>query len=156
MPARWKPPSIRPLVTGLGIMLVVSGLFSLGELRYLLLSRKATAVVDSSTRISIRPGARSSQIVQAVLYHFREADGTARQGADRLVTYWLAPKAGDRVQVQYFPGRPGSDRLAGNGAKVMPSLFVLCLLGFVAVYVVLRLEQRKRSRHQRHHAPVTD
>lgn len=156
MPRRWKPPSIRPLVTGLCVLGVVSAVFSLGELKYLLLSRRATALVDSSTRVSTRSSPKGGQVVQLVQYHFREADGTPRQGSDQLAAYWLAPKAGDRVQVQYLAGRPGSQRLVGNGAKVMPALFILCIVGLLAVFVVLTLEKRNRTRRGRNHVEMPD
>lgn len=143
-----KPPSIWPVILVLGVLLLVAGLGSLGELEYLLRGRRALAVVDSSVRINTNPGMKSGRIVQEVQYHFL-ADGAERQGRERLATYWLAPKAGDKVPVQYLPGRVGKERLVSSDPKVMPDVFVFCIGALVVVCAVLAFEKHRRGRHRR-------
>ncbi|HEV2972608.1 MAG TPA: hypothetical protein VGY55_21755, partial [Pirellulales bacterium] len=75
---------------------------------------------------------------------------------DLLATYWLAPAAGASIQVEYLPGRPGSERIVGNGPQLMPKLFILCVLALLAVFVVLAIERRNRARAVRDHRQGVD
>ncbi len=148
MPDDGKKPPILPVLSVLGGLLVLSGLLSLPELSFQLNAQRAAATVESSERtMTGQLGQRGRATVQVVGFRYREADGTDRRGRDTLRTYWEAPEVGRTVEVDYIPGPNGSARLAGNGPKVMPALFVFCLLALVAVGLILALEKANCRRN---------
>lgn len=113
-----------------GVLFLLSAVFSWGELKYALSGKSADAVVLQVKQT--REGGRRSSPKLSVEYQFAEEGGASRREYDTMPLDWKPPQ--DRtVKVQYLAGSPDSSRLAGNGNMVWVYIFFGCLLALAVL-----------------------
>ncbi len=127
---------LRAFIGGLCLFLF-SGYLSCQEVKYGLLSKRATAKI---TRIDEYEdnGGRNPKLKTAVEYEFTDDHGEARKGKDTFVGR-IDAERGDELAVQYRGGSNGDSRVAGHANTTAIYLFIFCLLLLAALsYPIVR------------------
>lgn len=127
---------------GAGMVFLISGYFSLNELRYALFSRTVEARVTNA-RATQSVGRRKEPRL-AIEYNFTEAGGATRSERDTVPVDWpLSPDGA--IQIQYIPGVANASRLSGRGSWNAVAIFLASLVAIGVLFYKLHLEA---------HAPV--
>jgi hypothetical protein len=113
-----------------GLLFLMSGFYSLNELRYAVFAKTVDAAVTGMRETMSTGRRRQSRI--AVEYQFTESGGATRSERDEVSTDWPIPTTGT-VAVQYIPGVEKASRLKGHWSWVAVYTFMGCVawLGFL-------------------------
>ncbi len=133
------------------MVFVMSGFFSVGELRYLAWGRKAPAEVVEAV-IGRDPNSRKAREALLATVSFRDSEGQ-----NRTTTLILPPDsqlaAGAATTVQYVPGDQYAIRLDGDRELLWVGIFVAGLLATAAFVGKIVLEAREPVTKKRRPAP---
>ncbi|WP_165248370.1 DUF3592 domain-containing protein [Paludisphaera soli] len=139
------------LAFGAFLAFMISGFYSVNELRYLIWGRTAPGQV-AEAYVGPDPNRRGRAEALIVTVTFRDQDGGARSATD-VVHGDSEISVGDEVPVQYVPGSEYAVRLAGNRQLAPVFLFLGCL-GALAVFIGLLIrEANEPVKNNRRRAP---
>jgi len=120
-----------------GLIFLVSGCASYGELKYLIWGQTTDARVVDVTEMRTRRGRSQLQVE----YSFTDNAAT-RTEFDAVPRSWPGTD-GPTVRVQYLPGVPEASRLHGNGGKVWLGAFLACLA--IGLFLIFRIWRDARA-----------
>jgi hypothetical protein len=113
---------------GAGLMFLISGCFSVSELRYAVSGTTTDAQLLEVKEVVSRGrwGRRHTNL--QVHYQFNDGAGGSRSEADTVSTDWPFASE-DTISVQYIPGKAEWSRIAGNRRDWAVIVFGLSLCG---------------------------
>ncbi|MDB5338083.1 MAG: hypothetical protein JWN70_3702 [Planctomycetaceae bacterium] len=119
-----------------GIALIMTGCYSLNELRYAVWGKSVEAKVTGAKEVTNRGRRGRTSTALRIDYQFSEAGGASRTEHDEVSTDWPLSSDG-KVTVQYIPGAESSSRLLGHSNMFSVYLFLGCIACMaIAVYKV--------------------
>ncbi|MDB5384373.1 MAG: hypothetical protein JWM11_19 [Planctomycetaceae bacterium] len=125
------------LIAGVGFL--ITGYFSLQELRYALFSKTVDATITQirEKTVSGRRGRTHQEL--AFEYQFKEVEGPVRNERDDVSVDWPRPGNGT-IAIQYIPGVEKASRLLGHSNMFAVYGFMACIAGLAfAGYKLVRL-----------------
>jgi hypothetical protein len=125
------------LIAGIGFL--ISGYFSLHELRYVMFAKTAQANVTQVREKQVTGRRGRTRTVLVVDYRFTDATGTTRSENDSLPSDWSGAVSGT-VGVQYIPGVENASRIEGQFNYFAVGGFLVCCAGLAfGLYKLVRL-----------------
>ncbi len=126
----------------LGVLLLISGCYSWGEIEYLAWGRTAEAEV-ASARVEQYRTRRSGTVERLVVkYVFTDVDGTRR--TESMAFDPDTPPPVGLIEVEYISGRNGSSRLPGDVRWWSVILFGAAIVAF-AIFLVMMHRRANRT-----------
>ncbi len=119
-----------------GIALIMTGCYSLNELRYAVWGKSVEAKLTGAKEVTKQGRRGRTSTVLRVEYQFSEAGGASRSENDEVSTDWTLPSNGS-VPVQYIPSVEHASRLQGHSNMLAVYLFLACIVG--AVYAIYKV-----------------
>lgn len=113
---------------GAGLMFLVSGCFSVGELRYAVSGTTTDAQLLEVKEVVSRGRWGRQYTNLSVSYHFTDTAGGERTEKDLVPDDWPIAST-PTIAVQYIPGKPEWSRLSGNRRDWALIVFGLSLCG---------------------------
>jgi hypothetical protein len=118
-----------------GIVMRISGIYRFSDLRYLVWGKTCDARIVNC--YEDKTDSRNSVPHTAVVYRY--LDGSEeRQDSGRMPLGWTPPP-GNKIQIQYIPGRDYASRFAGQSNTVSVWIFFACcaVVGYFIVRIIL-------------------
>jgi len=110
----------------IGVAFLFSAFWSFSELKYMIWSHDADAEIVA-VRETFSIGRRGRRIPKLeVEFNYKDSEGQQTQAKQVLNTSWEPNEAG--VQVRYFQGVEGSERIKGSTSSIPLYIFAACLI----------------------------
>jgi hypothetical protein len=113
---------------GAGLMFLVSGCFSVSELRYAVSGTTTDAQLLEVKEVTSRGRWGTQHTNLHVSYQFNDSTGGPRTEIDTVPDDWPIG-SGETISVQYIPGKAHWSRIAGNRRDWAVIVFGLSLCG---------------------------
>ena len=119
-----------------GLVFLISAIFSWQELKYTLRGKSAEATVTTTNDFT-EHGRHDTKLL-SIHYRFDDA-GVMREEYDHVPLDWPTPEVGSKVQIQYFPGVEDSSRILGHSNKFWVYIFLgSCAVGGFLFFQLMR------------------